>query len=42
MVETVDLNTRAGIGYLLHADAEVVARDYRALKELQPTLFEVE
>ena len=41
-METVDLTTRAGIGYLLHGDAEVVARDYRALRELQPTLFEVE
>ena len=42
VVETVDLNTRAGIGYLLHGDAEVVAEDYRALRGLQPTLFEVD
>ena len=40
--ETVDLDSRAGLGYLLHEDAEVVTRDYRTLRELQPRLFEVD
>lgn len=39
--ETIDLTTRAGIAYLLHADADVVRRDYEALRELQPRLFEI-
>ena len=32
---TVDLATCAGYAHLLHADREVVDRDYRALRELQ-------
>ena len=41
MARTVDLSTRAGLAYLLHQDAKVVARDYRALRDLQPSLFQV-
>lgn len=38
---TVDLNTCAGYAHLAHADAGIVDRDYRALRNLQPTLFDV-
>lgn len=37
---TVDLSTCAGFAHLLHACGEVVERDYRSLRGLQPTLFE--
>lgn len=38
---TIDLNTCAGAVILLHADRAVVERDYRAIRALQPTMFEV-
>ena len=42
VVRTVDLNTCAGYCHLAHTDESVVARDYRALRKLQPRLFEIE
>ena len=38
---TTDFLTCAGEAHLVHADAAVVERDYRALREMQPSLFEV-
>ena len=42
VVRTVDLDTCAGYCHLVHADAAVVEQDYRALRELQPRLFQVD
>ena len=39
IVETIDLTSRAGVAYLLHQDADVVEKDYLALRALQPDLF---
>ena len=38
---TIDLNTCAGSVVLLHVDRAVVKRDYRAIRAMQPTIFEV-
>ena len=42
ITKTVDLNTCAGYAYLVHPDARVVEDDYRALRALQPRLFQVD
>ena len=38
---TVDLATCAGFAYLQHEREDVIAADYKALRELQPRLFDV-
>ena len=38
---TIDLNTCAGTIILLHADRDVVERDYQTVRALQPSLFTV-
>lgn len=44
LVPTVDLDTAAGYAHLLHAEADVVAADYAALRRLQLSrqLFKLE
>jgi len=39
---TVDLNSCAGDVVLLHSEAATVERDYLTLRQLQPTLFDIE
>ena len=38
---TTDLNSFAGTAMMAHADPEVLDADYRRLRELQSTMFEV-
>ena len=42
MAQTVDLNSCAGDVVLLSADAAAVEADYQTLRQLQPTMFDVD